>query len=44
VTQLSFAARGLISTVKDLMKIDHIKKFDQRKSPPNGLNCSLQVS
>jgi hypothetical protein len=33
VSQLGFAGRGLISKVKDFMKIDQIQKFDQRQKP-----------
>jgi hypothetical protein len=33
VTQLGLAGRGLISKVKDFMKINQIKKFDQRQKP-----------
>ena len=33
MTQLGFAGRGLISIVKDFMKINQIEKFDQRQKP-----------
>jgi len=33
MAHLGFTARGLISRVKDFMKINQIKKFDQRQKP-----------
>ena len=33
MTQLGLTGRGLISKVKDFMKINQIEKFDQRQKP-----------